>query len=87
MRQLDIFTLTERQLEVAELPKYVGKWVRLIGLHEGDKSEMYVRLKEVSDTPTGVFVTLEPRKDGVSMTLWIRDDQPTRLWVRKARKE
>ena len=87
MKQMDIFTLTERQLEVSELPEHVGEWMRLIGLHDGDTSDMYVRLKDVSDTATGVFVTLEPRKDGVSMTLWIRDDQPTRLWVRKARKE
>lgn len=86
MRQLDIFTLTERQLEVSELPEHVGEWMRLIGLHDGDTSDMYVRLKDVSDTPTGVFVTLEPRKRR-SMTMWIKDDQPTRLWVRKAKKE
>lgn len=85
MKQLDIFTLTERQLEVDELPEYIGKRLRLIGLREGDNYDMLVKLKEVSETKTGVFVKLAPR-DKVTFNLWLRKDEPTPLWVRRAKR-
>lgn len=86
MKQLDIFTLTERELEVPELPKYVGKKMRLIGLREGDPYEMAVKLKEVTKTEGGTWLTLEPRTNA-TFTKWIKDGEPTRLWIRKATKE
>ena len=85
MKQLDIFTFSERELEVPELPKYIGKKVRLIGLRDGDPYDMTVKLLEVSETDTGVWLSMEPRKHAM-FTKWIRKDEPTRVWVRDVKE-
>ena len=47
---------------------------------------MAVKLKEVTKTEGGTWLTLEPRAHA-TFTKWIKDGEPTRLWIRKATKE
>lgn len=84
MRQIDIFTLTERQLDAEELDQHIGEKVRLIGANKLD--EMTVKIRRAERSDSGVFVTLE-HKDMERFNFWIHYGQPTHLWIRNARKE
>ena len=82
MKQLDIFTLMERQIPTADLPKYIGEKLRLIE----DGKEKTVMLMDAQERFGMMYVEVKAR-EGIAFHQWWKLEDMSPLWIRKAEEE